>query len=209
MIGVTTVLLYVESEDDADTFAWYGGKVLKAAQHAERAQLHRELTDIVEHAESDETADWGRAARNGDRLLVEVEVSQQHGQIAAGVQPTAGISVPGARHPLTATIVLSVAGPDTKWVHEAATEIAVLLREQDFDIAVDQLAQAFAEGWSRESPPRERWAKRGLATAGTALMLALWWILGRSWMRRRHRHAVALGSGTSARVKMPRSKEHR
>lgn len=207
MIGITTLLLYVESESDEESFAWHRGKAFTTAQHAERAQIHRELADIVERAESDQAAEWGRAVRSGDRLLVEVDVSRRHGPVLADTRPDAGIPAARAAHPLTATIVVSVARPDTAWSDEAATEIAAILREEGLDIAVDRLARAFAEGWSQRPALTVRWGKRGIAAAGGAMVVALWWILSAGWMRRRHRRGQAPTSGTPARAKVIPSKE--
>ena len=208
MIGITTLLLYVECADDDETLVWYQGALLTAAQRDERAQIHRELADIVEHADLDDTLDWGRAVRSGDRLLVEVDVSRSGAAAPVGVRTEAGAPAPGATHPLTATIVVSVARPDTAWATEAAQEVAALMREQGFDIAVDQLVQAFAEGWGRKPPPGTWWEKRGLAAAGAALVVALCWVLNAVRVRR-HRSAETPADSLPARAKALLSKGQR
>jgi len=177
MMGIATRLIYVESagdEESEESFAWYDGKVLSAAQHAEREQLHRELRDIVEKAESDETAEWGRAVRCGERLLVEVDA----------------IPISGAGRRLTATTVVSVARPDTEWASETAGEIAAILRDGEIDIASDRLAQAFAEGWSRKTPFATRRVTQALVAAGTALAIAWWWMRSAGRARQRRQATV-------------------
>lgn len=52
-MGITTRLVYVEfagEEETEESFAWYEGKVLTADQRGDRAQLHRELLEIVKRA---------------------------------------------------------------------------------------------------------------------------------------------------------------
>jgi hypothetical protein len=172
MTGITTQLIYVESagdEESAEAFAWYGGTTLTAAQHDERAQIHRELTDIVKRAESDQTADWGRTVRCGDRLLVEV-----------GVTPMTGT----ANH-LTATIVVSGTSQDTEWARETAEEVAAILRDNELDITAERLAQAFAEGWSRKNFFGMRRLPQALAAVSAAIAVVFWWL--RSGGRTRHR----------------------
>jgi hypothetical protein len=169
MIGITTRLLYVQSAGDEESFAWYGGKVLTADQHAERAQIHYELTEIVKGAESDESAEWGRAVRCGERLLVEVELDRPAGA--------------GRRR--IATIVISVARPDADWPSQTADEIAALLREGGFNVAVDRLARALANGWSRKRPLGLQRMNRVRAAEGAALVLAMWWVLRMARIRRR------------------------
>lgn len=208
MIGITTLLLYVECADDDETLVWYQGARLTAAQRDERAQVHRELTDIVEQADRDDTLGWGRAVCSGDRLLVEVNVSRSGTAAPVGVRPEAGAPAPGTTHPLTATIVVSVARPDTAWATEAAQEVAALMREQGFDIAVDQLTQAFAEGWDRQPPPGPWWEKRGLAAAGAALVMALCWVYSAVRVRR-HRSAETPAHSLPARAKALLSKGQR
>ena len=162
-MGIATRLVYVESagdEESEESFAWYDGKVLSADQHAERERLHRELSDIVEKADSDETAEWGRAVRSGDRLLVEV-----------GATPTSGAS-----RRLTATVVVWVDRPDTDWAKETAGEIAAILRDGEISIASDQLAEAFVKGWNRNVPFSRRPLTRALIAAGTLLAIAWWWL---------------------------------
>lgn len=173
MMGIAIRLVYVESagdEESEESFAWYDGKMLSAAQHAEREHLHRELRDIVEKAQFDETAEWGRAARCGERLLVEVEASPMS----------------GATRRLTATVVVSVGRPGTEWANETAEEIAAILRDGEISIASDRLAQAFAKGWSRNPPFAWQRVARALIAVGTALAVAWWWMrtAGRARQRR-------------------------
>jgi len=177
MMGIATRWVYVESagdEESGESFAWQDGKVLSAAQNAEREQLHRELEDIVERAEFDERAEWGRAVRSGDRLLVEVEATP----------------MTGAARRLTATVVVSVARPDTEWASETAGEIAAILRDAEISIASDRLAQAFDEGWSRKTPFDWLRLTRVLAAAGAALTIAWWWMRSAGRVRKRRRAKV-------------------
>ena len=139
-----------------------------------REQLHRELEDIVERAEFDERAEWGRAVRSGDRLLVEVEATP----------------MTGAARRLTATVVVSVARPDTEWASETAGEIAAILRDAEISIASDRLAQAFDEGWSRKTPFDWLRLTRVLAAAGAALTIAWWWMRSAGRVRKRRRAKV-------------------
>jgi hypothetical protein len=169
MTGIPPQLIYVESVDDEGAFAWYEGKLLTEAQHAERAEIHREMTDIVRGAQSDVTAEWGRAARCGNRLLVEVEV----------------IHVARTPHPHTATVVVSVRRPDEEWAGETAKEIATTLREEGLEIEPGRLARAFVRGWASTSRSAGQRAKKAVAVAGAALALAVWSVLRRARMRRR------------------------
>jgi hypothetical protein len=171
-MSIVTRLVYVESagnEQLEESFAWYDGKVLTAAQHAEREQLHRELADIVEKADSDETAEWGRAARSGERLLVEI-----------GATPASG-----ATRRLTATVVVSADRPATEWADGTAEEIAAILRDGEVSISSDQLARAFVKGWSRKSPFAGRDLTRALVAVGTAAAIAWLWIRRAGRLRRR------------------------
>jgi hypothetical protein len=175
MIGIITQLVYVEAAAADEDFAWYHGKVLTADQRRERAQIHRELNELAKGAEFDERAQWGRALRCGDRLLVEVDVIPE---------------VEGLRRRI-ATIVLSVARPDTRWVNEAAEEIAAILNAEDLNIDSDRLAEAFAKGWSRKNLLHMLLKKQPFAAVGIAVGVALWIVgIGRiqRWRRAaRHR----------------------
>lgn len=176
MTGITTRLVYVESAGDealGESFAWYDGAVLAAAQHAERAQIHRELQDIIQSAEFDERTELGRIARRKDRLLLEIEA----------------IPMTGAPRRLTATIVVSVTRPDTEWADETAGEIAAILRDGEVDLAADRLAQAFVAGWTHKVPFDTRQMTRALVAVGTALAIAWLWIrvAGRARKRRQER----------------------
>jgi hypothetical protein len=174
MTGITTRLVYVESAGDealGESFAWSDGMVLAAAQHAERAQLHRELQEIIQGAEFDERTELGRIARCQDRLLLEIEA----------------IPMAGATRRLTATIVVSVTRPDTGWADETAGEIAAILRGGEVEIATDRLARAFTEGWSRKPPFAGRRMTQALVAAGAALALAWLWMRGIGLARKRRR----------------------
>jgi hypothetical protein len=164
MNSVTVQLLYVESTTDETPFAWYKGTVLTADQHAERAQIHREMNDIINGAIFDRSTEWGRVARHGDRLLVEVQLE----------------STADAPDLLTATIVVSVSGTDTEWADDAAHEISALLGEHGFSMPAEQLTLAFVEGWSRKRP-----FPRVFAAVGAALLMVLWWIIRAARLRRR------------------------
>lgn len=189
MMGVTTRLVYVESIGDGESgesFAWYDGKALAAAQHREREQIHRDLLDIVKRADFDETWEQVRVARSGDRLLVEAEVSP--------------VTEPTRR--LKATIVVSVDRSDAGWADEQAREIAAILRDEELDIDTDRLACAFADGWSRMPALTSRRVTQALVAAGAALSIALWWLLNAGRTRRR-RQAKAPTRSRRARAPSP------
>ncbi len=157
MNDVQIQLVYIESVADETPFAWYDGKALTADQRAERAQIHREMADIVNGADLDMTAEWGRAVRCGNRLLVEVPLE----------------STGDVTHRLSATIVISANQADTEWVDGAAREVSALLREYEFSMPVDRLTLAFTEGWRGKRRP----FPRKLAAAGAVLVKAVCWAL--------------------------------
>lgn len=77
-------IVYVQSAEAEEPFAWYQGEVLSAKQYAKRAQIHQELNDIVRAATLDRDTQWGRTVRSHGRVLVEVRLSSLTGTEAVG-----------------------------------------------------------------------------------------------------------------------------